>query len=525
MLNMPPNSTSRAGATAAVATVVGPAWPSRGLALAAAAAGLALIPAIFHDATVTMVLTWLNSSTFNHGPMIPALAAYLAWRRREWLADLELRFEWAGLALLILAVLVWLVGRLSATMVLQQFGLVFTLQAFVFCVLGRHVVYAFLFPLFYLIFAVPFGAELVPPLQDVTAFFVVSLLRLVGIPVYIDGVFISTPAGNYLVAEACAGLRYLISTVALCLVFANLTFYGWKRRWAFVALALVVPILANGIRAFLIVLIAYLSNNEIATGIDHIIYGWVFFSFVTFMLFGIGYAMREPWDEPERVRPAHVPPTGTAPAVAALATVMLTLGLSLYADQATARAARLDPAVGAPDMPGFAKVGAPIDAWLPRFAGADRQVDQLYAKAGRDIGLHVGLYDRERQGAKAITIEHDFIPGDRWKLGQRRVVTIDVSGRPLTLVSQRLTAPGRYRLIWYWYWVGGEFTGNPYAAKWLQTKALLTGGSPAAAVVAVSAEYPPSLGEPADLFRDMVAAMPAIQAMLESAARARRGAQ
>ena len=149
--------------------------------------------------------------------MIPALAVYLAWRRRAWLADLELRFEWAGLALLVLALLVWLAGRLSATMVLQQFGLVFTMQAFVFCVLGRHVVYAFLFPLFYLIFAVPFGAELVPPLQDITAFFVVSLLRLVGIPVFIDGVFISTPAGNYLVAEACAGLRYLISTVALCL--------------------------------------------------------------------------------------------------------------------------------------------------------------------------------------------------------------------------------------------------------------------------------------------------------------------
>jgi exosortase A len=525
MLNTPPNSTPRARAAAAVATAAGPAWSSRGLVLAAAAAGLALIPAIFHDATVTMVLTWLNSSTFNHGPMIPALAVYLAWRRRAWLADLELRFEWAGLVLLILALLVWLLGRVSATMVVQQFGLVFTLQAFVFCVLGRHVVYAFLFPLFYLIFAVPFGAELVPPLQDITAFFVVSLLRLVGIPVYIDGVFISTPAGNYLVAEACSGLRYLISTVALCLVFANLTFYGWKRRWTFVALALIVPIIANGIRAFLIVLIAYLSNNEIATGIDHIIYGWVFFSFVTFMLFGIGYAMREPWDEPERVRPAHVPPTGAASAVAALAAVIVALGLSLYADRATARTASLDPAVGAPDVPGFTKVGAPIDAWLPRFAGADRQIDQLYAKAGRDIGLHIGLYGRERQGAKAVTVEHDFLPGDRWKLGERKAIAIDVNGQRLTLVSQRLSAPGRYRLIWYWYWVGGEFAGSPYAAKWLQTKALLTGGNPAAAIVAVSAEYLPSLGEPVDLLRDMVTAMPAFQTMLENVSRTRRGAQ
>jgi EpsI family protein len=198
------------------------------------------------------------------------------------------------------------------------------------------------------------------------------------------------------------------------------------------------------------------------------------------------------------------------------------LGLSLYADQATARVASLDPGVNAPEIPGFAKVRMPVDAWLPRFAGADRQIDQLYAKAGRDIGLHVGLYDRERQGAKAVTVEHDFIPGDRWKLGQRKAVTINMNGQPLALVSQRLSASGRYRLIWYWYWIGGKFTGSPYAAKWLQTEALLTGGSPAAAIVAVSAEYPPSLGEPADLFRDMVAAMPVIQTMLESATRARR---
>jgi exosortase A len=525
MLNTRPNPSGQAHASAALPGAAGAAWPNRGLALAAAAAGLILIPAIFHDATITMVMTWMNSSTFNHGPMIPALAAYLAWRRREWLADLELRFEWAGLVLLILALTVWLLGRLSATMVVQQFGLVFTLQAFVFCVLGRHVVYAFLFPLFYLIFAVPFGAELVPPLQDVTAFFVVSLLRLVGIPVYIDGVFISTPAGHYLVAEACAGLRYLISTVALCLVFANLTFYGWKRRWTFFALSLIVPIIANGVRAFLIVLIAYLSNNEIATGIDHVIYGWVFFSFVTFMLFGIGYAMREPWDEPERVRPAHVPPTGAAPAAAAVAAVIVALGLSLYADRATARTASLDPAVGAPDVPGFTKIQTPNDEWLPRFTGADRQVDQLYAKSGREVSLHVGLYDRERQGAKAVTVEHDFIPGDRWKLGQRQATTVDVDGRRITLVSQRLSAAGRYRLIWYWYWVGGEFTGSPYAAKWLQTKALLTGGNPAAAIVAVSSEYPPALGEPAALFRDMVAAMPVIRTMLEKASRAPRGAQ
>jgi exosortase A len=519
-LNTPSNPRPQARSATAVSPAA-PAWSARGAALAAAAAGLALIPAIFAEATVTMVMTWLNSSTFNHGPLIPALAIYLAWRRRDRLADLELRFDWIGLALLVVALFVWLLGRLSATMVVQQFGLVFTLQAFILCVLGRDFVRAFLFPLFYLVFAVPFGAELVPPLQNITAFFVVSMLRLAGIPVFIDGVFITTPAGNYLVAEACAGLRYLMSTVALCLVFANLTFYGWKRRLVFIALSLIVPVIANGIRAFLIVLLAYVSNNEIATGIDHIVYGWVFFTFVTFLLFGIGYLIREPWDEPARIRPAYVPPSSAAPVVAALAAVTMALGLSVYADNVTARAASLAPTVGAPELTGFARVSPPANDWKPSFAGADIQIDQMYEKAGGRISLHIGLYARERQGAKAVTVEHDFRPGDRWKEGETKTVAVDVNGRPTTMISQRLSAPGLYRLTLFRYWVGGEFVSTPYAAKWLQIKTMLTAGNPAAAIVAISAEYPPARGEPTDLFRDMLTAMPVVQTTLERASRAR----
>ncbi|HEX2115602.1 MAG TPA: exosortase A [Alphaproteobacteria bacterium] len=497
------------------------------LAYIAAAAGLVLIPAIFAEATASMVSTWMVSSTFNHGPMIPALAAYLAWRRRDTLAGVPPRFEWLGLAALTAAVLIWLVGRLSATMVVQQFGLVFSLQAFVLCVLGRHIVWRLLFPLFYLIFAVPFGAELVPPLQDITAFFVVSLLRLVGIPVFIDGVFIATPAGNYLVAEACAGLRYLISMIALGLVFANLTFDSWHRRALFIGLSIVVPIIANGIRAFLIVLIAYVSDNEIATGIDHVIYGWVFFSFVTFLLFALGYAMREPLAEENPRTPAIAPAShgsGNAPVIAACASVAIVLAASLYAESALGRSAALSTSIAPPELSGFAKVAPPPGAWQPVFIGADRQIDQVYERGGRRIGLHVGLYSHERQGAKAVTGEHDFEPTALWKSGAPGTIELALPDGRLSAVTLRVSAPGRYRTVWYWYWIGGAFTGSPYDAKLLSIRTLLSAGNPATAVVAVSAEYPVAQGEPTDLLREMVAAAPAIRTMLENAVRGTPGA-
>jgi exosortase A len=514
--NVPSNTASSPALAAA-----SPIGSRRNLAFAAALAGAAGILAIFGEATMAMVSTWSESNTFNHGPLIPLLSAYMIWRRRDRLADAEPRFEWAGLIALFLALAVWTVGRISATMVIQQFALVFTLQAFVFCVLGRDVTARILFPLFYLLFAVPFGAELVPPLQDVTAFFVVVFLRLTGIPVFIDGVFIATPAGNYLVAEACAGLRYLISTLAISLVFANLAFHSWRRRAAFIALALVVPIIANGIRAFLIVLIAYISDNEIATGVDHVLYGWVFFSFVTFLLFAIGYAMRDSVEDELPARPpAPGGRAGAAPIVAAAIAVTLVFGTYKYVEVVTNAAARIDLArAAAPAMPGFERIAARGEAWKPRFAGADHQIDQAYRKGGRDIDLHIGLYTRERQGAKAITSAHNFAPEEPWQLGELASIRLPLDDRELTATSVRLSAPGRYRLVWYWYWVNGEFTGNPYAAKLLRMKALLTGGSPATGIVAISGEYPPALGEPTQLFRDAMAALPALQATIEGAVR------
>lgn len=493
----------------------------RNLAFSCAIAGAVIILAIFGEATMNMVSTWSSSSTFNHGPLIPLLAGYLIWKRLDRLAEAEPRFDWLGLAALMCALAIWLVGRISATMIIQQFGLVLTLQAFVLCVLGREITARLLFPLFYLIFAVPFGAELVPPLQDITAFFVVIFLRLVGIPVFIDGVFIATPAGNYLVAEACAGLRYLISTLALSLVFANLAFNSWTRRAAFLALALVVPIIANGIRAFLIVFIAYVSDNEIATGIDHVIYGWVFFSFVTFILFAIGYAMREPVDDEAPAKaPAGDVQTGWTSLTAAAIAVALVFGTYQYAEALTNAAARIDTGRAvAPALPGFDRVAQMAPNWRPGLAGADYRIDQAYSKGGREISLHIGLYTHERQGAKAITDAHDFAGSDDWHLGALGSTQVSLPDGDLTVRSIRMSAAGRYRLVWYWFWVNGEFTGNPYEAKWLRMKALLTSGDPAVGIVAISSEYPPALGEPANLFRDALTALPAIRATIASAIR------
>jgi exosortase/archaeosortase family protein len=154
--------------------------------------------------------------------------------------------------------------------------------------IGNHLAWRYKFPLVYLLFSVPMGENLIPWLQDVTAWFTVFFLKLNGIPVYVDGLYIQIPTGMFEVAVACSGIRYLIASVAVGTLFGYLTYNKFYKQILFIIFAIGLPILANGIRAYGIVAIAYYSDMEYATGADHLIYGWVFFGLVIMLMFWLG---------------------------------------------------------------------------------------------------------------------------------------------------------------------------------------------------------------------------------------------
>ena len=149
-----------------------------------------------------------------------------------------------------------------------------------------------------------------------TADFTVAALRLTGIPVYREGQFFTIPTGSWSVVEACSGLRYLIASVTVGVLYAYLTYRSPARRAAFVAASIVVPIVANWVRAYMIVMIGHLSGMKYAVGVDHLIYGWVFFGIVMLLLFWIGSFWREDV-APAAAAAAHGHRPGAAPAAGA----------------------------------------------------------------------------------------------------------------------------------------------------------------------------------------------------------------
>ncbi len=245
-----------------------------------------------------MLFIWWNSESYSHILLIPPIIAWLVWIRREDVAQMAPRGWWPGLAAVAAALGLWLTGRFTDLNLLAHTGAVAMLPAAVLTLLGPRVVALLALPLGFAVFLVPFGDEIIPPLQYLTAEMAIALTHMVGVPARIDGIYIHTPAGLFIVAEACAGVHFLIAMIALGVLTSFTSFTSWRRRALFMLACVVVPILANGIRAWATIYIAQFIGAEAAGGFDHIVYGWIFFGLVVALILGVAWRWfeREPED-------------------------------------------------------------------------------------------------------------------------------------------------------------------------------------------------------------------------------------
>ena len=292
---------------AATATLTGLRTASATVTLALCL-GIAALGVLFFPEGRAAVGVWIASTAYGHCFLILPMAAYLAWERRASFMDLPAEPE-ARLALLALPVAAsWFAADRLGIMEGRQLVAIAAFELLFLVVLGRLLFRALLAPLAYLVFLVPFGAFFTPALQQFTARFAVLGLNVLGIPNFADDLIIEIPAGVFYVAEACAGLRFLIAAIAFGVFYALLNYRSPGRRLVFIAASIVVPIVANGFRALGIVVLGQILGSAEAAAADHVIYGWVFFSFVMLLLVAAGLPLREP---PASARPA---PARTGPA-------------------------------------------------------------------------------------------------------------------------------------------------------------------------------------------------------------------
>ncbi|QIQ85961.1 exosortase A [Erythrobacter sp.] len=272
---MPPEAVTFTGADRR--TLEG-GWRAALTRLGLAAAALACVSAREWG---EMLHQWWNIDTYNHILIVPFILAWLVGLKREALAEVEPRAWWPGVMLVGAALALWGTGRASGINLIAHAGAVGALQGAAVALLGPRIAALLALPLGFAVFLVPFGDELIPALQVVTAEIAAALTRMSGIPAELDGLHILTPFALFIVAEACSGVKFLAATLALGVLVGFTRFASWRRRAMLLGACIVVPILANGVRAWGTIMVARSFGIEAAEGFDHIVYGWVFFALVT----------------------------------------------------------------------------------------------------------------------------------------------------------------------------------------------------------------------------------------------------
>ena len=461
-----------------------PRWKSHLIALAVT---IAAIIAVFHRDAADMAGIWWNISTYNHAIFIVPIIGWLIWQRIDEVKLLEPRSWWPGLIGVTIGGFGWMLGEAGGISLFRHAALVLMVQSAVLTVLGPTVVRGILFPTFYLIFLIPIGDEAVPLLQTITADMCMFFLALVGIPAHIEGVFITTPVGLFEVAEACSGVKFLVAMVAYSALVANVCFTSWKRRILFLIMAFIVPIIANGLRAFGTIWVSELTGNvEFAASVDHIIFGWIFFAVVMLLVMAIGWRwfdrrVDDPWIA-DVVNDGIQAPTLWPRALGVIGVVsgafLLQLGLSSLGQRP------MDRAVTMPEVAGWQRTDiVQTFPWTARFDGADHYLSGQYVNAkGQRVDLTLALYAWQGNGREMVGYAQGaFDPRTRWSW-------VSATPAPVGGKADRIFAPGTAREVASFYWTGGVLTGSGSRVKIETLKARLTGQDQSSVAVLVSAE-------------------------------------
>lgn len=494
------------------------------LALVALAVALVVLFAGYWQTVQSLVWVWAHDGTYQYAFLIFPLSAWVTWSLRDRIRTYApLPSVWGLLAVAGL-VGVWYIGHVLAVNLLQHAAFVAMFPALVLACWGWRVAWACKFPLtFLVVFAVPWGDGLVGPLQDITARLAVWTLDLTGMPVYLNGRQILTPSATWLVAEACSGVKFFFACTALGCLYAYLMYQRAWKRVLFMAMAAVVPVVANGLRVYFTIMIGEKFGMHYATGTDHMIFGWQFFGTVLILLLLVGWFFRDGIAAPvvavgESVI-GHPARRGLWLAVPLLllAGPLLAVGLQ---PQVQPQALSLQ----APRVLGWHASVSPAGGWQPRFDGAAAYQRLTYrtAEGTSDIEVFQAAYTgRPRPGHSLIAFGNSFRdPAHSTVLATASRDLVLGNGMPVRVRELRLATLSGARIVWYWYCVDDSCTSSPIMVKLLRAWQVLRGASPQATVWALSMPVPYASRERVRTrLRAFARGMPGPQAWLGTAGR------
>ncbi len=463
------------------------------------AVGIVIVAIIIalQDTFAAMFRLWIEIDTFTHCLLIAPVSAWLIWRQRHVLATIRPSVSVTGLIMVVLVAGIWVLGVVANIAVVQDFAAIGLIPLSIWGILGTPTVRAILFPLGYLFFLVPFGEFLIPPLMEFTAEMTVAAVRLSGVAIYQDGLYLAIPKGSFRIIEACSGIRMLMAGVAVGALFAYLNFRFWRRRVLFLLGVVFLAIIANWVRAYLIVMVAHFSGMDLVA--DHIWLGYVIFAIVLIIMLWGGSRFSD-IDHDIKIdphaTPVPSPVSGTfgGALIGAGVIVAVVVSAPLFAATVMERAAQtLHHQVASlpAGQTGWSGPGALVGDWQPEFRG------DLIIQAGRYQGelaavdMVIISYQSLSQQSELINATNRMFNPEQWMLISETSGAVDsAAGESLAYIETEIQDfAGIKRLVRHWYVIDGAPYNSRITAKLIELRNTLAGRPTAVGLVAVSTRF------------------------------------
>jgi EpsI family protein len=467
-----------------------------------------LLGTLYHTIFYNMSAQWYGDPNYSHGFLIPLVAVYFAWERREQLLALQTHPSKAGIGLLGIGLVMFILGSVGAELYLQRTSLIVVIAGLVLLILGRDALRTLALPIAFLIFMIPLPAIVMNaiafPLQMFAARTAAFWLYNFGIPVLREGNVIVLAEVTLEVAEACSGIRSLQALLAIGTVYAYFTQSDLWKRWTLVVLAVPIAIAANAFRVSGTGVLAQYWGAEAAMGFYHTFAGWLVFVMTFILLFASGAVLskvgvRQRGSSPSFVIGHSSPVVRHAlqwwPFFVAIVLLIGAWGVEQrrpsgevvlakkpfaafplrLADRWEGRELGLDQAVLDVLKPSdyMMRVYMPLNATMGEVQEQETGEESLHASSDSShrsrhvqipAGLYVGYYQSQRTGATYHSPQN-CLPGAGWQFVESTHVPFTVGGSVVRINQVVIQKGLDKQVILYWYHDRGRVIASEYWAK------------------------------------------------------------
>lgn len=437
----------------------------------------------FSGALSELVDRWHHQEQYSHGFLIPVVAVWLLWTRRDALRASIGQPVWAGAVVILLASVMHIIGELSSIVILSQIGFVLALVGLILGVGGYSLLRTAFIPIIFLLFAIPlpgfFDFRIALQLQFISSELGALFIRMFGIPVYLDGNIIDLGQYKIQVVEACSGLRYLYPLLSLSFLAAycfNAPF--WQRAMIFLS-SIPLTIILNSFRIAMVGVTVNYWGTQAADGFLHFFEGWVIFlacgSLLTLEIYFLARVSGKAFfDVVYFPIPAAEPP-GKGPVILK-AQLPLLISLLVLCAAGTAALSLSSRTEIIPDRPRFVAFPQRIGPWQGHTSLLDPEIERSlhpddyilsdYKRTdGKMVNLYVIYFASQRNG-KQTHNPSDCIPGSGWEISKFGRTSYSGNDTKLPLNRVVIEKNSVRQLVYYWFDERGRKIANEYWARW-----------------------------------------------------------